>query len=126
MKTAVQVAACILIAGLAALAVAADVSGEWVFRMPTPNGEMEAKLTMKVDGNKLSGTFVFEGDRKLEISNGTVDGRKLKFTVKRDRPSGGFMIYEMTGAVEGDQIKGMTEADMDGQKVTQEWSAKRK
>jgi hypothetical protein len=32
----------------------------------------------------------------------------------------------MTGTVEGDQIKGKTETEMDGQNVSDEWSAKRK
>lgn len=126
MRAAILIAACLLIPAVFPLAAATDVSGEWIFRMPTPNGEMEAALTLKVDGAKLTGTFVFNENRKLEISNGTVDGNKLKFTVKRDRPSGGFMVYEMTGIVEGDTIKGSTKTDMDGQEVTSEWSAKRK
>jgi hypothetical protein len=109
-----------------ALAQDVNLDGEWVFTMPTPQGEMAAKLVLKTDGEKLSGTFTFEGDRKLEIEKGTVKGNKLDFTVKRDRPQGGVMIYKMTGTVEGSQIKGSTETDMDGQNVTSDWSAKRK
>ena len=106
--------------------VAGGVDGEWVFTMPTPNGDMDAKLTLKTTGKVLTGTFVFAENRRLEISDGTIEGNQMKFIVKRDRPSGGFMVYKMTGTVEGDQIKGSTEADMDGQAVTQEWKAKRK
>lgn len=109
----------------AVVCLAADVSGEWNFTMPTPQGEMGALLTLKADGETLTGTFDFEG-RKLEISNGTVKGNELKFTVKRERPSGGTMVYEMTGTVDGDSIKGTTKTVMDGQDATSTWAAKRK
>jgi hypothetical protein len=103
-----------------------SVDGQWVYTMPTPNGDMDAQLTLKTNGNVLTGTFVFAENRRLEITEGTVDGNKLNFVVKRDRPSGGVMVYKMTGTVEGDQIKGATETSMDGQSMTQEWKAKRK
>ncbi len=86
---------------------------------------MGALLTLKVDGETLTGTFDFDG-RKLEISNGTVKGNELKFTVKRERPSGGTMVYEMAGTVDGDSIKGTTKTVMDGQEATSTWAAKRK
>lgn len=105
----------------------AGVDGEWTFTMPTPNGDSEAKLTLKTDGKKLTGSFLFPENRRLDIQDGgTVDGKVLKFTVKRDRPQGGFMIYKMTGTVDGDKIQGTTETEMDGQPVSQSWSAKRK
>jgi len=50
----------------------------------------------------------------------------MNFTVRRDRQQGGFMVYKMSGTIDGGQIKGKTETEMDGQPVTQEWSAKRK
>ena len=104
----------------------AGVDGEWVFHMPSPNGEVEAGLTLKSEGGHLTGTFVFPDNRRLEIQEGTMDGKSLKFTVRRDRQSGGAMIYKMSGTLEGDQIKGTTETSMDGQNVSQSWSAKRK
>jgi SAM-dependent methyltransferase len=102
------------------------VDGEWVYKMPTPNGELEAKLILKTQGSTLSGTFFFPEDRKLEISEGTVEGNQLKFTVRRDRQGGGVMIYKMGGTVDGDQIKGTAETEMDGQPAKSEWNAKRK
>jgi len=104
----------------------AGVDGEWVFTMPTPNGDMDAKLTIKTEGKKLSGNFLFAENRKLEISEGTIDGKVMKFIVKRDRQQGGVMVYKMTGTVDGDKIQGTTETDMDGQPITQNWTAKRK
>ena len=104
--------------------VAAD--GEWIFTMPTPNGEIQAQLTLKTDGKKLSGTFLFPENRRLEISDGTINGNQMNFTVRRDRQQGGFMVYKMTGTIDGGQVKGKTETEMDGRPITQEWSAKRK
>jgi SAM-dependent methyltransferase len=105
---------------------AAALDGEWAFRMPTPNGEMEAKLILKTEGERVSGTFFFPEDRRLEIQDGKLSGNQMNFIVRRNRPSGGVMVYRMSGTVEGDEIKGKTETDMDGQPVTEEWSAKRK
>jgi len=104
----------------------AGVDGAWVYTMPTPNGELSAALTLKTEGEKLTGGFMFEGNRKLEITDGTVNGSELKFTVKRDRQSGGTLIYQMTAKVNGDTLDGKTTAEMDGQKLESTWSAKRK
>ena len=87
---------------------------------------MEARLVLKTEGERLSGTFFFSESRRLEIQDGTLVGKQMNFTVRRDRSQGGVMVYKMTGAVEGGQIQGRTATEMDGRTVTQEWSAKRK
>lgn len=86
------------------------VSGEWTYKMDSPMGEVKAALTLKSEDGKLSGKFVFEGDRVLQITEGTVDGDTLKFTVRRNRPDGGSMTYKMTGKVDGKTIKGTATA----------------
>jgi hypothetical protein len=115
---------------MAALVWAQEVkiAGEWDYSMPGPNGEpVPALMKLEVDGTKLMGTFTFNGTRVLKIENGTVDGNKLKFTVKRDRPGGGGeMVYQMTGVVSGSEIKGSVQANMEGNSIDSEWSAKRK
>ncbi len=105
---------------------ASPFDGAWIFSMSSPQGDVPADLTMKMENGKLTGTFVFEGGRKLEIVDGTVNGKTATFTVKRDRPSGGTMVYKMTGTVDGNNIKGTTATEMDGQAANAEWSAKRK
>ena len=107
-------------------AVAEDqVTGEWNYKMDTPQGEVTAAMSLKVEDGKLTGKFVFEGNRVLEITEGTVEGDTLKFTVKRNRAEGGSMTYKMTGKVEGKSIKGSSTAvEMpDGGEMT--WSATR-
>ncbi len=98
--------------------------GEWSWKMASPFGELNAKAVMKSEGGKLTGTFWMSETRKLEIESGTVDGDKIKFTLKRDRPSGGSMTYEMTGIVKGDEIEGS--ANSVEMSSTNKWSATRK
>jgi hypothetical protein len=102
-----------------------SISGTWTYRMDTPNGEVTAELILKVEGEKLTGKFTFEGNRVLNIENGTAKNNELKFTVKRDRESGGTMVYEMTGKVEGNKITGRATTTMDGSPAEMGWSASR-
>ena len=92
--------------------------------MPGPGGmEVAADLTLQVDGEKLTGEFAFnDGSRKIAITDGTVKGGEVKFTVKRDRPQGGVMAYALTGKVDGDAMKGSASSEMGNA----EWTAKRK
>ena len=113
------------------LAVAAfcqgdGVAGKWTYTMETPGGPMPVTLDLKVEGKTVTGT-VAAGERQLNIENGTLDGKALSVTVKRQRDSGGTMVYDLkaTLAEDGKTLKGTTSTDMDGQKVTQEWEAKR-
>ena len=109
-------------------ALADDVTGAWSYKMSGPGGEViEATMTLEVaEDGKLTGSFVFPQDRKLEISDGKVTGGKLDFVVKRDRGGDGAMIYKMKATVDGSKMKGTTETDMGGSPITGEWSATRK
>lgn len=111
----------------AVIAQAADLSGEWAFKMGGPNGEtVEAQLTLKAEDGKLTGSFLFPQGRKLEVMDGTVDGNKFKFNVKRERSQGGAVTYKMEGSWEGSEMKGTAETDMFGQAVKSDWTASRK
>ena len=122
-----RTASVLFLLACAAIAQAADLSGEWLFRMGGPNGEtVEAQLTLKVEDQRLTGSFVFPEGRKLEVQDGTVNGNTLKFVVKRERPQGGTATYKMAGSWEGGSIKGTAETDMFGQTAKAEWSASRK
>lgn len=107
-----------------ALLAEGSPDGEWTWKVASPFGELNAKAVMKSEGGKLTGSFWMSETRKLEIENGTVDGDKIKFTLKRDRPTGGTLTYEMTGTVNGDSIEGSANAvEMS---ATGKWSATRR
>lgn len=101
-------------------------AGEWTWTMETPNGATSAALILKQDGNRITGRFARSEDRWLEIENGKVNGNAFTWTVKRDRPDGGVMVYEMSGELAGDSIKAIAKTDFDGADATQEWEATRK
>lgn len=110
---------------ITAAAFAADSpAGSWLWSMPGPGGqEVTADLTLQVDGEKLTGEFAFNGgSRKLTVTNGSVKGQDVKFTVQRNRPQGGSLTYEMTGKIDGNSMKGSASSEMGNA----EWTAKRK
>lgn len=104
-----------------------DLSGDWVATIPGPNGEpVEMPFSLKQDGARLTGKFERPDGRSLELKEGKVEGARISWVLKRDRPDGSSMTYEMTGALESGRISGKAKTDMGGNPVTIDWSAKRR
>jgi hypothetical protein len=114
-----------LVALTAAAAAQSPADGKWTFTMDSQMGQVSGQVEMKSEGGKLTGTFVLDGGRTLQITNGTVSGSDVAFDLVRDRPSGGTMTYNMTGKVDGDTINGAARTDMGGQTVELPWVMKR-
>ena len=114
-----------LLAFTAIAAAQSPADGKWTFTMDSQMGQVAGQVDLKADGGKLTGTFVLDGGRTLQITNGTVSGADLAFDLVRDRPSGGTMTYNMTGKIDGDTINGVARADMGGQTVELPWVMKR-
>lgn len=91
--------------------------------METPDGAIPVTLDLKAEGAKLTGT-VSTGGRDFPIESGSVEGNTIKLTIKRER-QGGAAVYQITGKAEGKTMKGTTVADLAGEKMTQEWEAKK-
>ena len=102
----------------------ASVDGNWNFTMDSQMGQVSARVTLKAEGNKLTGTFDL-GGRTLAVEDGSIDGNILKFVLRRDRPTGGVMVYDMAGKLDGDTIAGTARASMDGQEFELPWSMSR-
>jgi hypothetical protein len=84
------------------------VDGTYKIEMDTPMGKQEATLTLKADGDKLSGsTESMFG--KLDFSGGTVTGDSFAFTMKMSGPMGDMQL-DYTGQVSGDDISGSVKA----------------
>lgn len=104
-----------------------DLTGEWIWTIRGPDGNpLDAALVLKQDGAKVSGKFARDASRWLEIENGKTEGSRFSWTVRRDRPDGGTMTYEMSGQLEDGKITGKTKTQMDGNEVVVDWSARRK
>lgn len=85
-------------------ALAADASGTWKASVETPNGTMENTFTLKVEGDKLTGTITMGQMGEAPISEGKVDGDNIAFAVVRERDGNQFkIIYK--GKVSGDEMK---------------------
>ena len=92
---------------------AADIGGAWRFTLVSFGEETgSAKLDLKLDGDKLSGTI---NELKLE---GTVEGGTLKFTATRPN---GDKFATLEGRVVGEELRGTGHRDNDDF----EWVARR-
>lgn len=85
-------------------ALAADVAGAWELTYTTSTGQpREAKLTLQVDGDKISGTI--EGKLgSAKIAEGRIRGNDFSFTLVR-RGSSDLITVTYTGKIEGETMK---------------------
>jgi hypothetical protein len=101
-----------------------DISGTWTWLMQRPNGGgREVTLTLKQDGEKLTGTVTGMGG-ETDIQEGTFKDGQLSFKIVRSR-GGMDTITTYTGRFEGDVLKGKAETDQNGRKVPRDWEAHR-
>ena len=99
-----------------------DVSGKWIFNMAGPNGEtVELPMELEVNDKKLQGRVDRGGGQWLKLKDGKVDGAKISFTVERDRPGGGTMVYAVAGKLADDKLSGEAKTDFQGQEVSGQW-----
>ena len=99
----------LLVAGFTLMA--ADIDGKWTSEQAGRNGgpARVTTYTFKADGAKLTGSLTrpgFQGGDPMttDISDGTVDGNKVSFSVKMSF-GGNDMVQKYTGAVAGDELK---------------------
>jgi len=104
LRTSIQ---CII--ALAALTLwvsfAADIDGKWTAQMEGRNGATRTQtLTLKADGNTLTGSI--EGGRRgpVDISNGAIDGNNVSFSVVRQFGDNKF-TQDYKGTLSGGELK---------------------
>jgi hypothetical protein len=85
----------------------ADVSGKWTWTTQGFGGDQETTLTLKQDGEKLTGSITgFQGE--TPISDGKIKDGVITFKVVMDF-GGREMVTQYTAKVEGTQLKGKSE-----------------
>ena len=95
----------VVVLGLAALAVAADVSGKWTAQVPGRGGNLqEQTITLKAEGDKLTGSVLGGRGGEVQISDGKIKGDEISFMVVRQGQNGEVKI-SYKGKVAGDEIK---------------------
>lgn len=94
------------------------VDGNWALVFDTPMGSLDASATFKAQGEELSGTMTSQaGSTSFK---GTIKGNAFQFVMSVSTPEGDLSI-QMSGEVEGDNIKGT----FDFGQGTGTWSGKR-
>jgi hypothetical protein len=80
---------------------AQSVDGRWTTPLHAPDGQL-ITITLKSDGSKLTGTLYGRQPIPLE---GTIDGDKLKMTLKVAGANGGELLVNYIAVLEGDELK---------------------
>src|SRR6266851_820334 len=103
---ALAVAALVAVSSIAAVAQAAktDVTGKWAFAVETSAGSGTPTITLKQDGEKLTGHYSGQlGEADL---TGTVKGQEISFKFSVDA-QGNMLDFVYTGTIESkDALKG--------------------
>jgi hypothetical protein len=84
------------------------IDGTYNIEADTPMGKQAGTITLKTDGNSLSGTYTsFMGTESF--TGGTVSGNDFKFSVSLNTPMGKIDL-EFSGTVSGNEISGKSTA----------------
>jgi hypothetical protein len=83
---------------------AADIDGKWTAQIEGRNGTRTETMTLKADGNTLTGSMEGPRGQAIEITNGTIDGNNVSFTVVREFRDNK-ITQEFKGTVSGSELK---------------------
>ncbi len=99
-----------------------STAGTWKWSVAPQNGDpFEAKLTLKQEGNTLTGVMIGRNNTETAIQAGKISGNEITFTVTRER-GGQQFTQKYQGKITGDAIKGTIARE--GQDP-RDWEAKR-
>jgi len=83
---------------------AADIDGKWTGQVEGRNGPQTQTLMLKASGGTLTGTVQGGRGGPVEISNGTIDGNNVSFSVVREFRDNK-ITQEFKGTVSGGELK---------------------
>ena len=115
---------------VAFVAMAADVTGKWVYEQAGRGGgnPTQVTLNLKANGSTLTGSMVRPGrggdPMESAISEGKIDGDNISFATVMSRDGNEFkMLY--TGKIDGDTIKFTRQFGAAGDRPAQQFTATR-
>ncbi|MFC1495391.1 hypothetical protein ACFL6W_08930 [Thermodesulfobacteriota bacterium] len=94
-----------------------SIDGTYKVTADTPMGKMESTLTLKTDGDTLSGTMSSNMMGTVEFSGGKVAGTSFSFDMTMNGPMGK-MDMTTSGIVDGDNISGEVKTSMGTMRYT--------
>ncbi len=83
---------------------AADIDGKWTGQVQGRNGPQTQTLMLKASGNALTGCVQAGRGGPADISNGTIDGNNVSFTVVREFGENK-ITQEFKGMISGGELK---------------------
>ena len=108
-----------------------DPTGTYVWSQPGRNGgpDRTNTLTLKLDGEKLTGKMMAPGrggaePTATEIKDGKITGSEISFSVVRDF-GGNSITTKYSGKLADGVIKGKTETERNGEAQSRDWEAKK-
>src|SRR4051812_27468242 len=111
-----------LLGAVLLMAAAQDASpaGKWKWSVERNGETVESKLELKLDGDKLTGTFTGRDGKETPIAEASFKDGEVKFQITRERDGNTFVV-KYSGKVAGDTITGKAE---NGER-SREWKAER-
>lgn len=101
-----------------------NVDGTWTWTYKTREGQdATAKLKLKQDGDKVTGTYIARAGQEDPVENGKLKGGEITFDVNRV-VNGQKMKFEYKGKVAGDTITGKITFGRD-RPLPHDWEARR-
>jgi len=95
---------CGLLALTSMVTFAAAIDGKWTVTTEGRQGPQTQTLTLKADGNKLTGSL--DGGRgPADITDGKIDGMNVSFKMVRAGRDGANQTTTYTGMLMGDDLK---------------------
>jgi hypothetical protein len=118
-------AAVLVFVGLVGPVMAADnPTGTWKWTASLGGQDREQTLTLKLEGDKLTGSMPGRDNAVTQISDASFKDNKVSFSVTREF-NGQKRTTKYNGTLSGDTITGKSERERDGQTTSTDWVAKR-
>ena len=125
MKRLLAAAVALVLVGSVDPAMAADSpTGTWKWTASMGGQDREQTLTLKLEGDKLTGSMPGRNDAVTQISDASFKDNKVSFSVTREF-NGQKLTTKYNGTLSGDTITGKSERERDGQTTSTDWVAKR-
>jgi hypothetical protein len=125
MKRLMAAAVALVFVGLVSPVMAAEnPTGTWKWTASRGGQDREQTLTLKLEGDKLTGSMPGRNDAVTQISDASFKDNKVSFSVTREF-NGQKLTTKYNGTLSGDTITGKSERERDGQTTSTDWVAKR-
>jgi len=125
MKRLMAAAVALVFVGLVGPVMAADnPTGTWKWTASLGGQDREQTLTLKLEGDKLTGSMPGRDNAVTQISDASFKDNKVSFSVTREF-NGQKRTTKYNGTLSGDTITGKSERERDGQTTSTDWVAKR-